>query len=157
MLSPIVADWPLFLWFLLVQSLPGLVYVSLGSDVNFTCPNPRQFVKHVSSALSKNWRFNVEYTYRQGRSKRQYQRKDQQQHGQLLTCRYPPRHTGFYWSLAKAALNKLMIETYIEPIIQNKDAIWILDLREYLSAINEEDRAPTSEPKGIAQVMPPCL
>jgi hypothetical protein len=57
----------------------------------------------------------------------------------------------------KAAFKNLMTETYIEPTIQNKDAIWILDLREYLSAINEEDRAPTSEPKGIAQVMPPCL
>jgi hypothetical protein len=45
--------------------------------------------------------------------------------------------------------------THIDPMTQNTDAIWILVLREYLSAMNEDDKAPTREPKGIAQVIPP--
>lgn len=51
-----------------------------------------------------------------------------------------------------------MVEsTYIEPTIQKMEAIWILLLREYLSAMKEDANAPTREPNGIAHVMPPCL
>ena len=46
-------------------------------------------------------------------------------------------------------------ETYIDPTIQKIDATWILDRRENLSAMKEDDRAPTSDPKGMAQVIPP--
>lgn len=43
----------------------------------------------------------------------------------------------------------------MEPTIQKIEAIWILARREYLSAMKEEAKAPTREPNGIAQVMPP--
>lgn len=47
-------------------------------------------------------------------------------------------------------------ETYIEPMIQMTEAIWMATLRENLSAMKDEIRAPKSEPAGIAQVIPPC-
>ena len=46
-------------------------------------------------------------------------------------------------------------EAYIDPTIQITEAIWILVLREYLSAMKDEDSAPTREPKGIAAVIAP--
>jgi hypothetical protein len=45
---------------------------------------------------------------------------------------------------------------YIEPMIQRVDENWIAVTREYLSARKLDARAPTSDPKGMAQVIPPC-
>lgn len=46
--------------------------------------------------------------------------------------------------------------TYIAPIIQITPPIWIAYLRPTLSPRNPDANAPTSEPAGIAQVIPPC-
>jgi hypothetical protein len=46
--------------------------------------------------------------------------------------------------------------TYIEPMIQIIEAIWIEILREYLSARKDDESAPTREPNGIAAVIAPC-
>ena len=43
----------------------------------------------------------------------------------------------------------------IAPTIQIRAAIWIEFRRDSLSAMNDEDRAPKSEPAGIAAVIPP--
>lgn len=40
---------------------------------------------------------------------------------------------------------------------QKIEAICILVLLEYLSAMKEDDNAPIREPNGMAHVMPPCL
>jgi hypothetical protein len=45
----------------------------------------------------------------------------------------------------------------MDPMTQNTEAICILVLREYLSAMKDDDNAPTREPNGMAHVMPPCL
>jgi len=41
-------------------------------------------------------------------------------------------------------------------MIQKTDAIWILVRREYLSAMKDDAKAPTRDPNGMAQVIPPC-
>ena len=46
--------------------------------------------------------------------------------------------------------------THIEPTIQMTPEICMATLREYLSAMKEDARAPTREPAGMEAVMPPC-
>ena len=44
----------------------------------------------------------------------------------------------------------------MEPMIHRMLANMMATLREYLSAMNEDIRAPTIDPAGIAPVIPPC-
>jgi len=46
-------------------------------------------------------------------------------------------------------------KTYIEPTTHMIHAIWIAVRRENLSAMKDDARAPTKEPKGIAAVIAP--
>ena len=52
---------------------------------------------------------------------------------------------------------ELQSRPYIEPRIQKREATWIADLLEKLSAMYDELKAPNKEPAGMAAVMPPCV